>query len=621
MTGMRLANFGGMIPLMSSRLLPDNMASAAVNGYFRGGEIRGVREPVVLHTFDPSPAYAKAIRIPDPSAPATPVWFGLTSAYAHLSPNPLVNDTFNRFMWVDGNQPGTPAAMKQNSLARIKDEDPAILLGVPAPTAAPTLVPTGGTVLTETRAYVYTYVNLFGEEGPPSPAVTASAFSDATWTLGTMVNPAFATDRGITHSRIYRTISGTLGTLFYRVATVTVATASYADTRLSSVVAGEGLVMESTTWEPPENVEGFVEMPNGFFAAWSGKDLFFSEPFRPWAWPPQYTVAVASRIIACGVIDQTLVVLTESAPVLYIGSNPAAMSAVKSALIEPCIAARSVAQTPEGVYYASHNGLALVTHNGSALVTREIISHDEWTVDFTPRIAAAVGFDSQYLAFDSNGSGFILDPRSVQSSVTLLANMAPVDNVWSDRWTSEAHMIAGNVVYLWGSPAASFVTAEWISKDFHFPKPVNMGAVVVYFDPRYANDSATSDFFTEPPALQGSPWSDQSSIINYNRINGCAVNAAPTWGDAPPDNPSAAVWPYWYGVEAGAVPFDLPEGAACLMSVFANNALVWQAYVTNGVAHRLPSGFKSDLWRVQVKTRVPVLSIQMAETAKELASV
>lgn len=306
---------------------------------------------------------------------------------------------------------------------------------------------------------------------------------------------------------------------------------------------------------------------------------------------------------------------------LYIGTNPAAMSAVKSALIEPCIAARSVAQTPEGVYYASHNGLALVTHNGSALVTREIISHDEWAVDFTPRIAAAVGFDSQYLAFDDNGSGFILDPRTVQSSVTLLANMAPVDNVWSDRWTSEAHMIAGNVVYLWGSPAASFVTAEWISKDFHFQKPVNMGAVVVYFDPRYVSDSATSDFFTEPPALQGSPWSEQASIINYNRINGCAVNAAPTWGDAPPDNPSAAVWPYWYGVEAGEAPFDLPEGAACLMSVFANNALVWQAYITNGVAHRLPSGFKSDLWRVQVKTRVPVLSIQMAETAKELANV
>ena len=43
MVGMRLANFGGMIPLMSSRLLPDNMASAAVNGDFRGGEIRGVR--------------------------------------------------------------------------------------------------------------------------------------------------------------------------------------------------------------------------------------------------------------------------------------------------------------------------------------------------------------------------------------------------------------------------------------------------------------------------------------------------------------------------------------------------------------------------------------------------
>jgi hypothetical protein len=621
MVGMRMANFGGMIPLVSSRLLPDNMASAAVNGYFRNGEIRGVREPTILHTFAESPAYAKAVRIPDPSDAANPVWFGLVSAYGHLSPNPLVNDAFNRFLWLDNNAPGTPATLKQNSLARIKDGDPAILLGVPAPAAAPTVVVSGGSGIVETRSYVFTYVNLFGEEGPPSPPVTESGYANATWEVSDMTDPAFASARGITHSRLYRTVSGTIGTQFYRVAQIDVADEHHDDTALGSTLASQGNTLESTTWEPPDDVEGFVEMPNGFFAAWSGKNLYFSEPFRPWAWPPQYVVATASRIVACGVVDQTLVVLTESAPVLYIGSTPSAMSAVKSALIEPCIAARSVVQAPEGVYYASRNGLALVTHNGSTLVTRETIARDEWNTDFIPRIAAAVGFDSQYLAFDDNGSGFAFDPRSVHANVTILANMLPVDNVWSDRWTSEAHMIANNVVYLWSAPAASFVTAEWISKDFHFPKPINMGAMIVYFDPRYISDSASSDFFTEPPALQGSPWSDQSSIINYNRIHGCAINGAPTWDATPPDNPTAAPWPYWYGVEAGVAPFELPAGAACLVSVFANNALVWQEYVANGIAHRLTSGFKSDLWRIQVKTRVPVLSIQIAETAKELANV
>jgi hypothetical protein len=36
---------------------------------------------------------------------------------------------------------------------------------------------------------------------------------------------------------------------------------------------------------------------------------------------------------------------------------------------------------------------------------------------------------------------------------------------------------------------------------------------------------------------------------------------------------------------------------------------------------RLPSGFKADFWQVEVTTKVPISSIQMATSAKELSLV
>jgi hypothetical protein len=621
MTGMRIANFGGMIPLVSSRLLPDNMASAAVNTHLRSGELRGVRQPQLLHDFVSGGPFRKAYRIPDPTDPDEPVWVGLLSRHGKVHANPLVNDAFNRFLKLDENQPGTAAPLEVNSLERVKDADPWLLLGVPPPAIAPTLTPVGGATLTETRAYVYTYVNLFGEEGPPSPPVSASAFHDASWNLSALVDPAFAADHGITKMRIYRTISGTQGAVFYRVAEQLVNVATYSDTRLSSVVVSEGVILESQTWAPPDDVEGIVEMPNGFFVAWAGKDIFFSEPYRPWAWPPQYVVSTASRIIGCGVVDQTLVVLTESAPVLYVGARPDSMQAVKSALVDPCIEARSIVQAPEGVYYASRNGLQLVTPAGTNSVTRQAIGRDEWNSSFVPRIKAAVSFDSQYLALDAAGGGFCFDPRDMKAGISMLGNMEPMDNIWTDPWTSEAHMIVGNKVYAWGNPTSGFVTAEWASKDFHFSKPLNFGALLVLVDPNYITDSSTDDIFTEPVPYVGAPWPDYASIVGYNLVNGAAINGAPTWGDPPPDNPTAPVWPFWPGVESAPATFELPEGAEILLSLYADNGLVWQGYVENGIVYRPTSGFKAEVWRIHLKTRVPILSVQIAETAKELERV
>lgn len=623
MVAMRMENFGGMVPLLSRRLLPENMAAYAANAYFRGGEVRGLREPSVLKVFPPGPPhYEKAYRVPDPVAPTVPVWVPFTSRNADFFPNPLVNDTFNRYLWVDNNGPGAPQLPQANSLARIKLGDPSILLGVPPPAAALTVGVTGGSAPVSTRAYVYTYVNLFGEEGAPSLPTEFTGNTNGTWNISAIVNPGFATARGITNVRIYRTVSGQSGaTTYFRVVEQAVGTATYNDTRTDAAVALDGLILESLTWEPPLAMEGIIEMPNGFFAGWSGKNIYFSEPYRPWAWPAGYTLSAAYPILDCGVVDQTLVALTETAPVLVTGIQPASMSISKTAYIEPCVNPNSITQAPEGVYFASQNGLMLVSPAGLAPVTREVINRDEWQNEYVPAINTAVAFDSQYVAHGTTGTGFVFDPRGIQSGIIGLVNFEPVKAIWSDPWTAEAHLMVGNTVYEWSRTSAPFIAATWLSKEFQFPRPINLGAVMVSIDPRFSTGSESTGVVVDPTVPTGSPWLDEALLYNYGWYNGAVYNDAPLDGATPPGNPSAAPWPFWYGVTGDGAEVPLPPGAVCELIVFAGGAIVFRQLVLSGVVYRLPSGFKNDTWQVQVRSRVPVLNIQIAETAKELARV
>lgn len=647
MVSIRFERFAGMAPLVSSRLLPPNMAEQAFNVSLRNGELRGVRQPLLIKEFPASPSYGWAVRVPDPAAPSAPVWIPFTSKYADFFPNPLTNDAFDRYVWLDNNAPGAAAYPVQNSFARIKAAQPTIQLGVPAPTNTLTATITGGSNITVTRSYVYTYVNIFDEEGAPSDPVTATGHLNGTWTVTGYINPANAATRGLDRIRLYRTISGSIGTQFFRVAEFAINTTTYVDSQSDATVAQVGLVLQSTTWAEPLQMEGIALMPNGFFAGWKGRDLFFSEPYRPWAWPAEYTLSVDHPIVDCGVVGQTLIVLTTVSPVLVTGVTPAAMSMAKLTQVEPCVTANSVASAPEGLYYASPNGLILITPQGLVSVTQNITGREVWQRDFLPLISDAVVYDSQYIAAGESGDGFIYGALGDQPYITKLINFATIQSVWTDPYTGQAHMIMGNDVYEWDSLTSGFLLSQWVSKEFQYQRPINLGALMLSFDdaveaqpPFFQSNTRltesgdvriteifdvcvlenSSDPTTSVPT--GGPWPGFTSIINYNEINGMAINANPTDGAYPPGNsPPVKSWPYWYGVTKDHPELRLTQNGKCEVTVFASGNLIWQSVVENGVVYRLPSGFKSERWQFVVTTAVPVFNLQVAETAKELAVV
>jgi hypothetical protein len=623
MVAMKISRFGGSAPLISRRLLPEMMAQVVTNAYLKSGELRPIRSPVHLHQFAGPAVYRRAVRIPDPNAPQTPVWMPFVSRFAAIYRNPLVNDAFRRFIWLDNNGPGSPQRLVQNTLARIKNGDPPYLLGVPEPQAAPTVNVTGGDVPVVTRSYAYTLVNIFGEEGQPSPATLASGNITGTWAISGLALPpgVDATVRGIAHFRIYRTLTGQLGTQFFRVADVPVATTSYSDTRPDSEVAAESLILPSASWREPEEFEGFTAMPNGFFIAWRGKDVFFSEPYRPHAWPAEYITAVANEIVAGSVFGQTFVALTTVSPVLITGNSPSNISQESTEIVEPCASPNGAIPTPQGVFYVGATGLILVSPGGMVNVTENIIGQEEWQRQYVTDFVGGTLFDGQLLAIRTQGRGYQLDLANREIGLVDLVNLPEIESVWTDSYTGEVHFMVDNSVYQWGNPRAVFGVADWLSREYEVPIPINFGALKVRtdttFDIGYISDLPIEE--ESPPT--GGPWLDQACIFNYTLFNTTVINGAPENGTPPPGNPGAVGFPYWFGLNPVPVLSSLPPGVGTFVFVYANGNLVWQGPVQDGQMYRLSSGFKSDLWQVQIKTRVPVLSIALAENGKELRTV
>lgn len=261
----------------------------------------------------------------------------------------------------------------------------------------------------ETRAYVYTWVTAYGEEGPPSPPALLTGFNNATWQVGLQqpLTKDMGTLRNIVKTNIYRTMASVQGgTVFFLVDSISAQSTSYNDSFTDDVVAGN-LILPSTNWfGPPATLQSLVAMPNGMMAGFVGNEVWFCEPYRPHAWPPTYVVTTDYPIIGLGVVGNTLVAATTFNPQTFTGVNPANVTQARIPLPEPCISRRSVLSTDSGVYYASANGLIKVQAAGIASnMTQNWITRDQWDKLTPQKFVRAVKNVSAYFAFGSTGPG------------------------------------------------------------------------------------------------------------------------------------------------------------------------------------------------------------------------
>ena len=233
-----------------------------------------------------------------------------------------------------------------------------------------------GVELTETRAYTWTLVNNWGEES--MPYLPGNGNTDAEFELleldgndevlvqATMPAPTEITNYGYAKWRLYRSNSGSQASAFQMVFEKALTDNPVTDKKSNAALLES---LASMTWEPPPVVngkylQGICALPNGFMAGFIDKTVYFSEVFRPYAWPSEYTHTFQYPIVGLGVFGQTLVVLTETGPWYLSGSDPSSMSKEDTRSNQACVSARSICPVDGGVIFASPDGLCLASPTG-----------------------------------------------------------------------------------------------------------------------------------------------------------------------------------------------------------------------------------------------------------------
>lgn len=672
MATIKLDQFGGMRPLLDRRALPDSLAADAANVIIRSGTLRAMSQPSEIYRFSGEEyPTARRLRFND----GTSMFYPLTDLDSTIIKAPLVNDGFERFYILD--PPGTP--LRFNTKTRLLAGDPSYLLGLPAPSVAPTVGHTGGSAtLKETRAYVYTYVDEFGQEGPPSEPTLHTAPIDATqWNISGLVTTVpDSSERPAISKKLYRTLVSDNGQVsYYFVANLTLAAATYTDSASNAQVSLSFALPSISYLAPPADLEGLILMPGGFMVGWEGRNLHMSESYRPWAWPAEYDLALEYKIVGCGVIDQTLAVATDGNPYAVTGNTAAAMTASKLDRFEPCLSRQSIASGIGAVFYSSANGLMAVNASGVTDITQDLIGRDRWVRSFGVNIFGAARTSAYYIAFNDSeqGLGFMISTRDPREGVIRLQNLFGFSSLWSDAGSDDVlgMYYDGNdsvVIRMTPRDAQNTDTPlvySWLSKEFALAQPTNFSVIQVQADGTPLGSSANDvvaalefapgetppievaedippdeepvglenlyqpyiPFFT-PEELHGRM--EKAAMVGLTGIGRYGAYLAETQPKG--TLPEAAIgpgwfgWPYWPGVNSqpGRPPsteLELPDGAYGRVRVYANRVQIFNELLQPNRQIRMPSGFRASVWQVVVISRVPIYSIHLATHGKELAVV
>lgn len=614
----KLEEFSGISPRTGPTLLAPNQAQRANNLKLQSGELRPWRAPVAVYT--PGQSGVQSIYQMADVASSNTAWLEWTSADVDAVPGPVADSTDTRLYYTGDSVPKkTNWALATTSGAGVKPFPNAWLnMGVPAPTAAPTLAGTAGS--DETRVYVYTYVSTFGlvkEESAPSPPATISIAAGAAVTVSAFATaPNTAAHYNVTAIRIYRSASSATSALFLLVDEITVTPSTGAvvsGTSLNGVsyTSGTGYVDSRTAAQlglslpsmyytpPPSGLRGLVAMPNGILAGFVGNQVWFCEPYLPHAWPTAYSMSVQFPIVGLGVFGQTLVVTTTGNPYLISGTTPGAMTQERLPMPEPCISKRSIASDQYGVMYASPNGLVSISGGAQDVISRSLMTKDEW-LPYAPNTLVGTIYQNMYLGFCAPVAGgyttLVLTRGDNPPLVTL--DTAAIA-VFVSRSSSNVYFLSAsdNKIYQLDADTANNLTFEYISKKFVLPHPANFSAYKVQADWPYL--AATDAYNAQVAAINASNAALFSGPLGGD-VDDAAVNSMAL-------NGSLLVTP-----PALAASRSIQVGVSC------DDVTVFSDGVTNQEMHRMPAASKGYVYQITLSGTAPVRRFVMAESAQEL---
>ncbi|MGD6739674.1 hypothetical protein ACP5PY_26460 [Photobacterium leiognathi subsp. mandapamensis] len=449
----------GEVPRLKPHLLPSEAATMAKNCSFENGIVSPLQTDAFVQNL---PIAAKTLFKYTPEH-----WFCWNKEIEAIH-NPMAQDKWQRVYFTGEEKPKVTAqdiAIGPVSPAASYD------LGVPAPTSPPVInridastgdEPAEGEPANfddETRFYVQTYISRFGEESAPSNPSAELLVEKPGSTVYVGLSRLNVNTHNITHTRLYRTVTSTVGAEYMLVAEIPIAQAEYAD----SAKTVNGPIVE--TWDfdvPDENMRGLCVMANGICAGFAGNEVMFSEAYLPYAWPKQYRGTTEHEIVGIKAIGTSLVVATKGYPYIFSGVTPSAINGTKIGSEQACVSKDSMVVVNGNVLYASPDGIVAVGADGVITITDQLMTRQQWQ-EKQPHTIRAWASEGLYVALH-NGGGFIFDPTS--------QDFRQITNSWQcayeDLERDQLFIIKNKAMSTWQG-GSDRLTATWRSKVFQMP--------------------------------------------------------------------------------------------------------------------------------------------------------
>jgi len=388
--------------------------------------------------------------------------------------------------------------------------------------------------------------------------------------------------------RIYRTV-GTGGDFLF-VAEIAVATTTYTD----AVVADDlGEILPTADSQlPPKNLVSLTSLPNGCLAGISGNELCFSDPYLPYSWPlrNRYTFSgIGVDIVAA---SNSVIILTDSFPIMFTGSDPEAMSPVVLQTYAPCASKRGVVDVGAGAVYPSFDGLWIAAPGRVEKLTAKLYREEEWR-ELNPGSFVAGFADGQYFArYHADNSAFIFVYDTAENDSVVRVQQDASHLLRNDA-DGELYLALENKIYRWDSNTVQRYTSDWISSEMQMPRPLNFSVAQVHaaYEQIVPPDTtvllANQAIFGDVDLVSGE--------LNGNSLQETEINGSNLQ------------------LYTAATP------ARVQFTLYLGGAPVYSTELQSSEPFRLPAGFQSEVYQIGLNTSVPVYNVTVAESVAELA--
>lgn len=480
----------------------------------------------------------------------------------------------------------------------------------------------------ESRSYVYTYISAYGEEGPPSPFTIVNGWDNATWVVGLSAPPILdmGVQRNLAVIRIYRSVTSDTGlSTYFQVADISLGstdpdainfaaqdvalapTLTYQDNFSDTQVAQNIQLVSTNYFFPPQNLQGFLNLPNGGIAAFRNQEIWFCEPYLPHAWPFGYMQTVDYPIVGLGLTNGAVIALTASVPFVCQFVNPQQITVFKCSAPAPCLSRGSIVSLDEGVVFMSPNGLVQIPSSGQLSNLSETwIKREDWAQLTPQKNTRAVYLAGMYYCWGTtNGTdasvaqqGFSLELNTDISSfgvwpqpgghrigfMELTSVLGNIDNVYNDPWSGQTVFVAGGAQYFIDFTNASPIIQpyDFLTKKYREVSKKNFSALRVFFTP----------YATSPPTRNQQPNLAPPFDPSWNTLQTQQLGIIKVWADVND------------GFQDGSM-----------------QIVMARELTKNGQIMRIPDGFKAESWQVEVMARVKITNIQIATSVDELGEI